>query len=332
MDTLFQSSRSSQRVDLKLKSTYKEIVDGQQRSSAILDFFSDKFALSKKLDTVEVAGKTYTALPDDYKARFLNYSLAADIYVGASSEMIQEVFRRINSYTVPLNAEENRHATFQGEFKWFVYRLSKKNDSILSRLGVFGEKQFVRMADTKLYTEIVHALVNGIKTTRRVDFNSMYKQFDDVFKHEKEFTERLNSALKRLDAWEALHDSSLMKHYNVYALALAITHLSSPVSALNNTWPNKKAIAINDATAQQKLSELADVLDDMDGHKDDAFTPFIKANSAKTNVESHRKMRFLWFCRVLPPLSVGDVYVSSCKRVAYALFSAQRRSRALFWL
>ena len=120
-----------QRVDLKLKSTYKEIVDGQQRSSAILDFFSDKFALSKKLDTVEVAGKTYTALPDDYKARFLNYSLAADTYVGASSEMIQEVFRRINSYTVPLNAEENRHATFQGEFKWFVYRLSKKNDSIL---------------------------------------------------------------------------------------------------------------------------------------------------------------------------------------------------------
>ena len=27
-------------------------------------------------------------------------------------------------------------------------------------------------------------------------------------------------------------------------------------------------------------------------------------------------------CAVLPPLSVGDVYVSSCKRVAYALFSA----------
>ena len=35
---------------------------------------------------------------------------------------------------------------------------------------------------------------------------------------------------------------------------------------------------------------------------------------------------------VLALFTVGDVYVSSCKRVAYALFSAQRRSRALFWL
>ena len=35
---------------------------------------------------------------------------------------------------------------------------------------------------------------------------------------------------------------------------------------------------------------------------------------------------------VLALFTVGDVYVSLCKKGAYALFSAQRRSRALFWL
>ena len=30
--------------------------------------------------------------------------------------------------------------------------------------------------------------------------------------------------------------------------------------------------------------------------------------------------------------AVGDVYVSLCKKDAYAPFSARRRSRALFWL
>ena len=35
---------------------------------------------------------------------------------------------------------------------------------------------------------------------------------------------------------------------------------------------------------------------------------------------------------VLPLFAVGDMYVSLCKRSAYAPFSAQRRSRALFWL
>ena len=37
----------------------------------------------------------------------------------------------------------------------------------------------------------------------------------------------------------------------------------------------------------------------------------------------------LW---VLPLFAVGDMYVSLCKRSAYAPFSAQRRSRALFGL
>ena len=35
---------------------------------------------------------------------------------------------------------------------------------------------------------------------------------------------------------------------------------------------------------------------------------------------------------VLALFTVGNVYVSLCKKGAYALFSAQRRSRALFWL
>ena len=35
---------------------------------------------------------------------------------------------------------------------------------------------------------------------------------------------------------------------------------------------------------------------------------------------------------VLALFTVGDVYASLCKRSAYAPFTAQRRSRALFWL
>ena len=36
--------------------------------------------------------------------------------------------------------------------------------------------------------------------------------------------------------------------------------------------------------------------------------------------------------RVLALLTVGNVYASLCKKGAYAPFSSQRRSRALFWL
>ena len=41
-----------------------------------------------------------------------------------------------------------------------------------------------------------------------------------------------------------------------------------------------------------------------------------------------------WPCdvSVLALFAVGDVYVSLCKKSAYAPFSVRRRSRALFWL
>ena len=43
--------------------------------------------------------------------------------------------------------------------------------------------------------------------------------------------------------------------------------------------------------------------------------------------------RVFWvLLRVLALFTVGDVYASLCKRGAYAPFTAQRRSRALFWL
>ena len=35
---------------------------------------------------------------------------------------------------------------------------------------------------------------------------------------------------------------------------------------------------------------------------------------------------------VLALFTVGNVYASLCKKGAYAPFSSQRRSRALFWL
>ena len=70
------------------------------------------------------------------------------------ASQIREVFRRINSYTIPLNAEEQRHAKFQGIFKWFLHRLALGLDYVWEMCGVFSEKQLVRMADNKLFAEI----------------------------------------------------------------------------------------------------------------------------------------------------------------------------------
>jgi Protein of unknown function DUF262 len=116
-----------QRTDVKSRKTIKEIVDGQQRSMAIYEFFHDEFILAGSLDTEELRGNRYSQLEPELQHKFLDFSLSIDLFVSAARSQVVEVFRRMNSYTVPLNPEEHRHASFQGRFKWFINRISKQS-------------------------------------------------------------------------------------------------------------------------------------------------------------------------------------------------------------
>jgi hypothetical protein len=152
-------------TDITSRRTVKEIVDGQQRSLAISDFFNDDFSLSKTLETETLKGQKYSDLNAADKQAFVSFSLSFDLLVSATKENIVEVFRRMNSYTVPLNAEEHRHASYQGRFKWFANRLAKRHSGLFREAGIFTEKQLVRMVDTKLLAEVCDALLNGVRTT-----------------------------------------------------------------------------------------------------------------------------------------------------------------------
>ena len=101
-------------LDLRSRKTYKEIVDGQQRSVAIFQFYNDEFRLNDSLETEEISGKIYSELEPEFQSKFLEYSLAIDTFLSATQPEIVESFRRMNSYTIPLNPEEQRHAVYQG--------------------------------------------------------------------------------------------------------------------------------------------------------------------------------------------------------------------------
>ena len=141
----------SQHTNIKTRRSHKEIVDGQQRSSTILSYFDGAFRISQGSSTERLAGRKLADLEEADKKRFLDYPLAVDLLVAATAGEIRETFRRINSYTVPLNPEERRHALFQGAFKWFIYDLSKRFEESFLDVGLFNQKALVRMKDAKLF-------------------------------------------------------------------------------------------------------------------------------------------------------------------------------------
>jgi hypothetical protein len=292
-------------TDVKSRKTYKEIIDGQQRSSAIVDFYQDALRLPKESEVDDIAGRSFTQLSPEYQQKFLEYSLSIDLFVAATPEQIREVFRRINSYTVPLNAEERRHAIFQGEFKWFIYRLSKRQDDNLINLGVFNEKQLVRQADAKLFAEVVHSTINGIVTTTAPTLDRLYKDYDARFDAQEEMAGRIDNAIEFLLGLQEIHRTALMKPYLFYSLLLAVSHMRHPIVTLNDTYTPTIPYVFNRDVVLSNLSMLSATLDlDEISDVEDRFEDFYVASLKTTNDARRRKVIFAWFCKALEPILI----------------------------
>lgn len=306
-----------QKTDLKSKKTIKEIVDGQQRSRAIHDFYNNKLRISKKSELEGAAGRLYDQLDETLQGNFLNYQLSIDLFVAATPSEIRQAFRRLNSYTVPLNPEELRHAEYQGKFKWFIYQISERIEQRLLDFGVFKVKQIIRMQDAKLWTEFAHALFHGVKTTKAKDLTVLYRDFDKDFpappgdegtteEDQGELsapgaiavTRRIVEAIDRLAVMTELHDGPLMKPHVFYSLLLALTIALRPSEKLNGLFASVEAGAIDWQMALVNLSRLASSLEVEDGGD---FPQFKNACSEKTNVDTQRKQRIEWLGRALQP-------------------------------
>jgi len=287
-----------QLTDVKTRKTVKEIVDGQQRTRAIKAFYDGTLRLSRTLTLEGAAGSTYSDLPEDLRQAFLDYAMPFDIFTGASPEQIREVFRRMNSYTVPLNPEEQRHANWQGEMKWFIYSLSNQYDTLLLEVGTFTEGRLVRMSDAKLFAEIIHALIEGVSTTNKRKLNALYRDYDDEFDHRTEFERRFRSAMEVLLDLEELHGGPLMKQHMMYSLLLAIMHVLEPVESLDSIRHVEAPVDVDWSCALPRLTSLAEAAR-RDVEDSGEFKEFVEATEARTNVKEQREIRIRWFVNAL---------------------------------
>lgn len=258
-----------QMIDLKSKRSIKYVVDGQQRTKAIVDYFSGRFAFSKNSTILELAGKTFDMLGEEYQNEFLTYSLPIDLFVSATREEIIETFRRINSYTVPLNAEEKRHANHQGEMKWFISDLAKKYSERLAQLGTFSEKNLARMVDFRFFAELVCFLDRGeILTTSAKLLDGLYAKYDKEFQKANEYKEQVDLAMEKLGNWPWLQDLNVVKPHILGMLIFALIN-ESPSKDLRDEMGIK-----------ERLSSLSEAIEVDDTRE---WADFVTAASKTTN-------------------------------------------------
>ena len=270
------------KVDLATRRSVKEIVDGQQRSMALLDFYNNGFRLSKNVDTPELRQLNYDGLSDEWKEKFLSYSLPIDQFIGVQETEVREAFRRMNLNNVPLNEEEQRNAEFQGELKWFIHELATDYKDAFFEAGVFSRRDFIRMADYRLFAELLYAIDIGIETTKGAQLRALCRKYDKEFLEAQRYSAIVQDALNRALEARGYQGTRIFRPVAFYGLILAHAGLQNPELRLNvQVRPTIESID-EQLTGQITLQRLADALENPGEARE--LSEFVRSCETKTNV------------------------------------------------
>ena len=175
--------------------TYRIVIDGQQRITAILDFLRDQFSLEKPY-TGDKKGKRFSELDQETQDRFLSYRIDFNEAYNTSDEENREVYSRVNKYTVPLNKQELRRADYPGDFLTVSEELAIKE--YIDSVGIFTPANRRRYADVEYVSELLAAMICGIQDKKATldNFYIKYAEWNAI--HKIKIMERFSNVLKEI--------------------------------------------------------------------------------------------------------------------------------------
>lgn len=168
------------------------IVDGQQRIRTILQFIGaetdpseqeyNKFILDKLPTTSTWQNKAFADLSPDDKKRFYGHRFAVRYLNTSDDEAVRDMFRRLNKFLTPLNAQELRNATYTGPFVTLARDLADSEYWAENRLVT--PALIRRMRDVEFISELLISVLHGPQggSAKVVDqYYQQYEDYDDEF-------------------------------------------------------------------------------------------------------------------------------------------------------
>lgn len=199
MDTIFRDIPMPKVFlanSIKNENTYRVVIDGQQRLSAILDFLRDEYSLEKPY-AGEHKGKKFSELDQKTKNRFLSYVIDFNEAVNPSEDEVREVYARVNKYTVPLTKQELRRADFPGDFLEMSEKFAQ--NSYFDRFKIFTPSNLRRYADVEYVSELLAAMIDGIQD-KKVTLDNFYMEYASWSKrHKHDIEARFDRVLQHIN-------------------------------------------------------------------------------------------------------------------------------------
>jgi len=286
-----------ERLDKALKKPRREIVDGQQRLSTIVEFAEDKFALGKNAG--DFSGMRFSELPDEVQDSFWAYTVSVDVIRNADESNILQMFRRMNAYTLPLNAAEKRHSEFFGDFKDWVNRTLDRYGSIFVDWQIFTSRQIVRMGDAEFITDLALAASEGLVSTSPKKLTSVYERYENANGALSDLGEKIWGALDVVRTeLSGIQGSYATKPHIFHSLVCALIHnrFGLPDAAVKMGVASSGAWLANSQRAVAQIRELAEAYETK---SIDRFAEFVGASTEGGNRAPQRQIRVKWLCAAL---------------------------------
>lgn len=209
-------------VDPESMSSLREIVDGQQRLTALFDYLDDEFAVYRSHNSL-IGGKRFSQLSLSQQSQILSYDISADLLIGAADADVLQIFARINSYSITLNAQERRNARYFGTFKATMYDLGTEHVEFWVGRRILTNQQIARMKEAELTSELVIALMNGLQD-KKGSIDEFYEKFEDSFPGRASVVRKFQRVLTWLDLniGDAIASTAFNRVALFYSLYMAV--------------------------------------------------------------------------------------------------------------
>jgi hypothetical protein len=247
------------------RETIYEVVDGQQRLRAILEFLNDQWPLiataAKAYPVSSIykpfIGKRYSELPSSLQEQIWGYALSVQELRNWTDAQIRALFRRLNYVVEKLNQQELRHSQYFGEFVTTVEKLATL--PFWDDVGLFTRRDSQRMKDVEFVSELFIVVIAGIQDQQET-LNEFYAKYDVGFPKKSTFTHRFRRTLDSLRTLQPFDVRFFRKKADFYALFAAAASLNEGrETALDLSPAREKLIELEEELArpQEELGDSA---------------------------------------------------------------------------
>ena len=260
------------------KKTSYEVVDGQQRLRAILEFLNDQYKLvamtAKSYPVSDLykkhISKLYSQLPDTIQNTIWDYQIAVQELRNKEPKQIQELFRRLNYVVESLNDQELRHSQYFGEFNEAVESLT--SDQFWDDINLFTRRDSQRMKDTEFISELFIIVVDGIQDQQKT-LDKFYAHYDVDFPQKSKSVAKFRHILASLGTIkDTIKSTRLRNKSDFYGLFAAVSDLKLPTGRPVDLSGSKRELA--------KLSkDMEASADTLTGETQEYYTTIIEGGN-----------------------------------------------------